>query len=147
LNALIEEASAEILTSLADDIRRHGDLRVTLLHFARNLVSVLMLARGVTLARIVLQDCFASRERAADFFARGPGKGALLLAQILEEAREHGEIDVPDCQIAAGCFIGMTRGNLFMERALLLRPPLSAEEIETHIQTAVDIFLRGVARK
>jgi AcrR family transcriptional regulator len=146
LNALIEEVSAEILAPLADDIRQDGDLRAALLHFARNLASVLLSARGMVLAlaRIILQDCFATRERAAAFFTRGPGKGESLLARTLEDARARSEIEVRDCRVAAGCFIGMVRGNLFMERVLQLRPPPGAEEIETHIHAAVDIFLHGV---
>jgi AcrR family transcriptional regulator len=144
LDALIEEVSAEILV---DRGGLEGDLRASLTHFARNLISVLMSARGVALARIVLLDAFSSRERAAAFFARGPGKGVKRLTKILEEARARGEIDVTDCERAANCFIGIARGNLFMERALQLRAPPDTTEIEAHIQTAVDIFLDGVKRK
>jgi AcrR family transcriptional regulator len=143
IDALIEEVSAEILAPFAV-AGKTGDLRASLIHFARNLISVLISARGVTLARIVLMDALSSHARAAAFFARGPGKGAILLAKILEEARARGEIDIPDCERAANCLIGIVRGNLFMERVLQLSAPPDAEEIEAHIQIAVDIFLNGV---
>jgi AcrR family transcriptional regulator len=146
LNALIENVSTEILASLDADIHQEGNLRATLLHFARSLASALMSAHGVIMVRIVLQDCFSSRARAAAFFARGPGKGADILARILEKARARGEIEVRDCRIAAGCFIGMVRGNLLMACALQLRPPLDEAKIERHIETAVEIFLRGVCK-
>jgi AcrR family transcriptional regulator len=143
LDALIEEISAEILV---DKTGQDEDLHASLLHFARHLVSVLMSARGVALARIILLDAFSSPRRAEAFFARGPGKGVVLLTKILEKARARGEIDIPDCRTAAQCFIGIARGNFFLERALQLRSPPDAEEIETHIQTAVDIFLHGVLK-
>ncbi|MDR2364636.1 MAG: TetR/AcrR family transcriptional regulator [Zoogloeaceae bacterium] len=146
LSALIENVSAEILASLYDDIRQEEDLRATLLHFARRLATALMSAHGAIMSRIVLQDCFSSRERAAVFFARGPGKGANLLAQVLEKAQARGEIEVRDCRAAAGCFIGMVRGNLFLERALQLRPPPDEAEIGRHVEAAVEIFLRGIRK-
>ncbi|MDR2112933.1 MAG: TetR/AcrR family transcriptional regulator [Candidatus Accumulibacter sp.] len=143
-DALMAEVTAEILPSLTDDVNRSADLRGTLVHFARRLVNVLESERGVSIGRIIMQDNFASPARARSFFANGPGKGTALLAKILEAARERGEIESPDCLLAANCFIGMLRGNFYMERLFLLHEPSGEEEIEARIGTAVDIFLGGI---
>jgi AcrR family transcriptional regulator len=146
-NALVDEISAEILAALSEDFIQGKDLRATLVRFARNFVSVLMSEWGIGLSRVVMRENFASPERAQSFFAQGPGKGAKMLARVLEAARTRGEIDVRDCLLAANCFIGMVRGNLYLERVLLLRPPLGGEEIDSHVDVVVDIFLGGVRRR
>jgi AcrR family transcriptional regulator len=143
-NALVDEISIEILSSLDEGVGKSKDLRTALTRFARNLVSVLMSPRGIVLSRIIMQDSLCSPARAKSFFAHGPGEGAKRLAKILESARERGEIKVQDCRLAAHCFIGMVRGNLYLERVLQLRPALDEEEIETHVETVVDIFLDGL---
>jgi hypothetical protein len=38
----------------------------------------------------------------------------------------------------------MVRGNLYLERALQLRPPPDEKEIEAHVDAAVDVFLNGL---
>ncbi|MDR2093458.1 MAG: TetR/AcrR family transcriptional regulator [Azoarcus sp.] len=143
-DALLAEISGEILPALHEGIDRDMDLRAALIHFARSLVSALMSEHGIGMSRLIMQDSFSSPARARTFYAKGPGKGLKLLADILEAARARGEIAVKDCASAAACFSGMVRGNLYLERVLRLRPPLSEAEIEAHVDTVVDIFLEGV---
>jgi AcrR family transcriptional regulator len=144
LEALIAEISTEILSGLVEGAALQGDLRATLKHFARNLVSTLTSAHGTVLSLFVLQDLFHSPERARRFLEQGPGRGARLLAERLEAARARGEIEARDCLAAANLFIGMARGNLYFERVLQLRPPPDEKEIEAHVDAAVDIFLNGL---
>ncbi|MDR3213167.1 MAG: TetR/AcrR family transcriptional regulator C-terminal domain-containing protein [Azoarcus sp.] len=139
--ALIDTVASEILAALV--AREESNLRDTLTCLARNLLYTLLSPHGIGLSRIVLQNSFAAPERAKIFFERGPGKGAELLAQILERARRRGEIKVADSLAAANCFIGMARGNLYLEHVLLREPPGEAE-VEAHIRMVVDIFLEGV---
>jgi AcrR family transcriptional regulator len=143
-DALMSEISTEILSGLAEEAAQEGDLSAALKHFARNLVSTLTSAHGIALSRIVLHDIFHSPERARRFLEQGPGKGAKLLAEWLEAARARGEIEARDCLAAANLFIGMVRGNFYLERVLQLRPPPSEEEIEAHVDGVVDIFLDGL---
>ncbi|MDR1063723.1 MAG: TetR/AcrR family transcriptional regulator [Azoarcus sp.] len=143
-DALLAEIADEILPALHADIGRDMDLRAALTHFARKFVSTLMSARGIDMSRIIMQDNFSSSARARSFFAKGPGEGARRLAGILEAARARGEIETKDCVLAANGFIGMVRGNLYLERVLRIRPPLAEAEIDAHIGMAVDIFLDGL---
>jgi AcrR family transcriptional regulator len=144
LEALVTEISTEILSGLLEGAAQKGDLRATLKHFARNLLSTLTSAYGTVLSRIVLQDLFHSPERARRFLEQGPWRGARLLAEQLEEARTRGEIETPDCLAAANLFIGMARSHFFFERILQLRSPPGKEEIEAHIDAVVDVFLNGL---
>jgi AcrR family transcriptional regulator len=142
LVAMEAEIAKEILSM--DEVGKSGDLSVALTQFAHNLVTVLMSARGIALSRIIMQDTLSSPERAKTFFEQGPGKGARLLAEILETARARGEIEAEDCLAAAHAFIGMVRGNLYLELALRLRAPLDEEEVKTHVNRVVKLFLNGV---
>ena len=143
-DALMAEMTTEILPAATLDARQEGDLRATLKEFARNLIATLASAHGTVLGRIILQGVFFSPERARSFLEQGPGRGAKLLAERLEAARARGEIEVRDCLAAANLFVGMVRGNLYLERVLQLRPPPGEEEIEAHADTVVDIFLDGL---
>ncbi|MDR1350494.1 MAG: TetR/AcrR family transcriptional regulator, partial [Zoogloeaceae bacterium] len=143
VNALMSEISTEILSAFSDDIEQNHDLRTTLMRFARNLTTVLASEHGIALSRIILNDCFSSRERAKTFFAQGPGKAMRLLANILENARARGEIEVQDSLASAGCFIAMSR-SFYLERVMQLRPPPGEEEIEIHVKAVVDTFLNGL---
>ncbi|MDR2678304.1 MAG: TetR/AcrR family transcriptional regulator [Zoogloeaceae bacterium] len=145
MNALVDEIASEILASFVDDLGQTRNLRTILTCLARNIVTVLTSERGIRLSRIVLLDSLTSPERARTFFSRGPGEGVKRLAEILEAARLRGEIEIQNAPSAAACFVGMARGNLHLERVLQLRPPLNAEEIEAHVNSVVDIFLRGIA--
>ncbi|MDR2092868.1 MAG: TetR/AcrR family transcriptional regulator, partial [Azoarcus sp.] len=143
-DALMAEISTEVLSALYENLARKDDLRATLQHFARNLLSALTSAQGTAICRIILQSVFFSREQARLFLKQGPGRGAELLAECLEAARARGEIETRDCLAAANLFIGMVRGNLYLERALQLRPPPDEKEIEAHVDAAVDVFLNGL---
>jgi hypothetical protein len=138
------EISAEILPAATPDAHQEEDLCATLKKFARNLIATLASAHGIILSRIILQGIFFSPERARSFLEQGPGRGAKLLAEQLEAARARGEIEVRDCLVAANLFVGMVRGNLYLERVLQLRPPPGEEEIEAYVDTVVDIFLNGL---
>ena len=144
LDALMSEISGEILSALIEEVNPEGDLRAMLKRFARNLISTLTSAHGAVLGRIVLQYLFGAPERSRLFLERGPGRGAKLLANWLEAARSRGEIEAQDCLAAANLFIGMARGNLYLERLLQLRAPPGEKEIEAHVDTVVDIFLNGL---
>jgi AcrR family transcriptional regulator len=148
--ALIGEISADILAALPDPTRTGNeprDLRAVLKRFAHALLATLTSAHGTDSSRIIIQDSLISPERARAFFAHGPGEGEKRLTTLLEAARARGEIVLADCHIAARCFIGMVRGNLYLERMLQLRPPPCEEEIRTHVETAVEIFMAGVERR
>lgn len=150
--ALIGEISADILVALPNPAHVKNenephDLRATLKRFAHALLTTLTSAHGADSSRIIIQDSLISPERAAVFFANGPGEGEKRLTTLLEAARARGEIAIPDCRIAARCFIGMVRSNLYLERMLQLRPPPDEGEIGTHVETAVEIFMSGIERR
>lgn len=150
--ALIGEISAGILAALPDPAQVRNtnephDLRATLKRFAHALLTFLTSAHGADSIRIIIQDSLISPERAAAFFTKGPGEGEKRLTTLLEAARARDEIALSDCRIAARCFIGMVRSNLYLERMLQLRPPPDEKEIGAHVETAVEIFMSGIERR
>lgn len=71
------------------------------------------------------------------------GRATTRLAEVLEVARERGEIRADDCLSLTGHFVGMVGDNL-LQVILVLRPPLSDEEAQQAVASAVEVFLNGV---
>jgi hypothetical protein len=70
--------------------------------------------------RFVWDDALQySPERARRFLEQGPGRGARLLAERPEAARARGGIEGRDCLAAANLFIGMVRGNLYLDERVI----------------------------
>ncbi|WP_283848363.1 TetR/AcrR family transcriptional regulator C-terminal domain-containing protein [Bradyrhizobium ivorense] len=83
-------------------------------------------------------------ELAKAFYDKGPGRASDRLAEVLEEAKARGEIQLNDCHSAADHFVGMLRDNLHLQVILGLRPPPSPTEAEAAVKSAISIFLHGI---
>ncbi len=142
--ALVSDTADEVLDALSDDGSRGRDLTEQLVGYARQLTTVYMSARLVGLLRVVMAEAIRFPDLAAAFYERGPGRAAARLVEILEEAKERGEIAQGDCQMAADQFCGMLRDNVHLQVVLGLRPALTTAEIEASATAAVRIFLDGI---
>jgi hypothetical protein len=75
---------------------------------------------------------------------RVPQNLPAALAEHLEAARDRGELIVDDCEAAANRFLGMLRGNVFIQAVIGLRIPPTDSEIEAAVTSTVDLFLGGI---
>src|SRR5690606_5268303 len=119
------EGANRALAALAVEEIGGRNLRETMLEFARRLVDVYMSPTMIGVYRAIMAEALRFPDLARAFYDRGPGRAAIRLAEVLEEAKERGEIDVDDCGLAADQFAGMLRDNIHLQVVLGLRPPLS----------------------
>jgi AcrR family transcriptional regulator len=141
---LMTERANRIVGSLNLKDGDSRELRAVLLQFGESMMSVLLAPATQRLARIVLVDGARFPELAKIFFENGPGRAAEHLASVLESAKKRGEISCANSRIAANQFIGMLRGNLFMQFMLRLRSVPKKKELKELVESAVNIFLRGI---
>jgi AcrR family transcriptional regulator len=144
--ALVSEGADNALSALAVEEVVGRNLRETLFEFAHKLVEVYMSPMMIGVYRAIMAEAFRFPDLAKAFYERGPGRAALRLAEVLEEARERGEIEIADCAMAADHFAGMLRDNIHLQVVLGLRPPLTPEEMRGLASSIVVIFLDGIQR-
>ncbi|PTV69823.1 MULTISPECIES: TetR/AcrR family transcriptional regulator [Agrobacterium] len=142
--ALVSEGADKALAALAVEEIGGRNLRETMLEFARRLVEVYMSPTMIGVYRAIMAEALRFPELAKAFYDRGPGRAAIRLAEVLEEAKKRGEIDVDDCRMVADQFAGMLRDNIHLQVVLGLRPPLSPSETERMARSIVSIFLDGL---
>lgn len=142
--ALVSESADEALTALAVEEMVGRNIEDTLLEFGQRLLSIYMSKNLVGVYRTIVTAASRFPDLASAFYQKGPERSATRLAEVLEEARSRGEIDIDDCQMAANHFVGMLRSNLHLQVVLGLREPPCKKEAETIVRSAVDILLDGV---
>jgi AcrR family transcriptional regulator len=142
-SAIVTESADNVLSTLVvEEIERH-DLRETLTAFGQHLMGVYMSPTVIGIYRIVVTEANRFPDLAKSFYEQGPGRATSRLAEVLEVAKERGEIRTNDCLRVAGHFVGMIRDNL-LQVVLGLRPPPSDEEAQEAVASAVEVFLNGV---
>lgn len=138
--------SANLAMAALDDARiEHQGLRETLVEFGCDVTSALLSPGFIGVYRTILTEALRFPELAKAYYVNGPGKAQHRVAQVLNHAKERGEIRLEDCDIAAGHLLGMLRDNLHLRVALGLSPPPGQKEIKKYVTSAVDIFLYGIS--
>lgn len=142
--AIVSEHAERALSALSFEKAGPQDLRETLAAFGGQLMDIYMSPTLLGIYRIAVTDHARFPALVRKFYALGPGLATARLAEVLETARQRGEISVTDCSAAADHFVGMVRGNLHLQVVLGLRPPPDEEEARASVHSIVGIFLDGV---
>jgi AcrR family transcriptional regulator len=145
-SAIVTENADKILATLVIEDIEGRDLRETLTAFGRHLMDVSMSPVLIGIYRIAVTEANRFPDLVTSFYEQGPGRAASRLAEVLEGAKERGDIRTDDCVRAASHFVGMIRDNLHLQVVLGLRPPPSDAEAQEAVDSAVEVFLNGVGR-
>lgn len=143
-SAIVTKNADKVLSTLAmEEIEGHG-LRETLTAFGQHLMSGYMSPTLIGIYRMAVTEANRFPDLVRLFYEQGPGRATSQLAEVLEGAKERGEIRADDCLRLAGHFVGMIRDNLHLQVVLGLRPPPSEQEVREAVASAVEVFLNGV---
>jgi AcrR family transcriptional regulator len=145
-SAIVKESADKVLSPLEIEEMEGHDLRATLTAFGRHSMDAYMSPTLIGIYRIAITEANRFPDLVRSFYEQGPGRTTVRLAEVLEAARERGEIQTTNCLRLAGHFVGMIRDNLHLQVILGLRPPPSDEEAQEAVASAVEIFLSGVRR-
>ena len=143
-SAIVTENADEVLSTLAIEEIEDHDLRETLTAFGQQLMRIYMSPTLIGIYRIAVTEANRFPDLVKSFYEKGPGRATSRLAEVLEGAKERGEIRTDDCLRVAGHFVSMIRDNLHLQVVLGLRPPPSDKEAQQAVGSAVEVFLNGV---
>ncbi len=142
--ALITESADTALVALSVERFAGRNLSEVLLEFGRRLMAIYMSPALIGVYRSIMTEALRFPELAKAFYDKGPGRASGRLAEVLEDAKGRGEIQIDDCHKAADHLVGMLRDNLHLQVILGLRPPPSPAEADAAVTSAIRIFLHGI---
>lgn len=123
-----------VCTSLSDSLRR----------IARAYLAVTLNPKRLAMFRMVAGDSGRRPEVGDIFYRLGPRSALALVAKFFRQCVANGLCETDEPDLLADHFLGALRGSLFL--AALLNPTRmpTTQEIERHIDFAVETFLRGL---
>jgi TetR/AcrR family transcriptional regulator, mexJK operon transcriptional repressor len=144
LRAVTDRMADRILSARSEIATDPGGVepRAFLIQFARQLATMFNSAEMIGMVRVAISEAHRMPE-VGDFFVEAFTRNVTALRQVLEQWHDAGRLpDLPrSSQEAARVFIEMAAG-IPRIRALIGRP-LTRKEVDEHVATAVDLFLRG----
>jgi AcrR family transcriptional regulator len=146
------ELFAEVVQSKCEEIRsRHfvfdpaTPLPAVLYQLGCGLIGAFLSNDVRSVYRTVVSEAHRTPRLGQAFLQAGPEPGAKSLAALLDAAVERHELAIPDTQLAAYQFVHLCDAGL-SERAHLGDGIPTDAEIDRHVRSAIDVFLRGYAR-
>ena len=124
--------------------RFEGDAADVLRRFARGMARFFVDGRGLAIYRLFVADLHRFPELVARFHANGPMAMRSRVARLLAQMGERGALAIDDPETAADHFLSLVQGRLPFDRSIGLPPPPD-EELERHVESALQFFLRGYA--
>lgn len=129
----------------AVDAMGTDDLETTLIAIAHLRITNLKTPVAIKLQRILGAQSYRFPELFNAAFEEGAGPTISFLTDLFVRYSAEGQIHVAEPQRAASAFLSLVVGG--PARLIVSGNALDDAEIERHIRFAVDIFLRGVARR
>jgi AcrR family transcriptional regulator len=124
--------------------RIEGDAEVVLRRLAQGMARFFVDGRGLAVYRLFVADLHRFPELVARFHAAGPMAMWARVTALMAQMGEQGALAIDDPATAADHFLALVQGRLPFDRSIGLPPPPDAE-IERHVESALQFFLRGYA--
>lgn len=103
-------------------------------------------AENVGTFRAILSDCRQGNPRYGKLlWEEGPARTHRLMSELLQEAVDHGVLDIPEVVTAGIQFFSLIKGDMLLRRLFGCDEcaETAASEIENMAMTGVDTFLRA----
>lgn len=121
-----------------------GNVRQQLLTIARGFHALITSPESVAVHRMMAAEAARQQSQIGQlFFLAGPKRTLDELESYLKEANAAGKLEVPDPLRAAGHFFCMIKGVQHMQLLCGCGAPHGPEEVEQHLKSVVDLFLRA----
>lgn len=137
--AIIDQSAQHLLSTLEVEQIEGCDLEDTLMSFGNRLMDLYTSPALIGLYRIAISEGHRFSDIVRVFHEKGPGRATARLSEVLEDARQRGEIQFEDCLEVSRCFVGMIRDNLL--KAVV---GIDSEPTRESVAAAVKVVLYGI---
>jgi TetR/AcrR family transcriptional repressor of mexJK operon len=117
------------------------DPAAALTAIGQRFLDIIMAPEALARLRVVMAERGRFPELAEIFYASGPGRATVGLAEYLGRLHARRVLSVPEPALAASQFFGMVRGDHFLRHLLGLGPEPTPAERERIVRGAVASFL------
>lgn len=144
-----EAVKEKCLEQVPDDIFvpvTRGPIRAALMTIGLRFHGLISSDEAIGLQRMLL----TTDRRNADtlgrlFWEAGPARVSESLARFLAASVERGQLDIPDTREAAGHFLCLLKGEVNRRMLCGAAACAHADEVDAHVGSVVDFFLRAYA--
>jgi len=123
-----------------------GDVADVLRRIAQKFVDIFLTEHAMYMQRAVIGVVPRFPAVGVAIFEAVPKTLTERLAQILPEAHERGELNVPNPMLASIQFFSIVRGDLDIRGLLVPAAPLPRAAVEAQIEAGIEVFLHFYAR-
>lgn len=135
-----EQMPAEIFMA---DLK--GPIRRQLLTIARAFFALVTSDEAVAVHRTIVANAQQSPKLGQLFWEAGPKRTQAAFEMFLRAEVDGGKLDIPDTHRATTQFFCLLKGECHARMEFGCGEPLTAREIDEHINATVDLFLRAYA--
>lgn len=122
-----------------------GPLRKQLRSIAKGFFGLTVSDEAISMTRMMHARARDDAKLPLLFWEAGPQRIIHAMAEFLEAEVTAGQLDIPDLYRAASQFIYLLKGEPHARMMCGICGPLTAQEIEAHVDATVDLFLRAYA--
>ncbi|MBN6151649.1 TetR/AcrR family transcriptional regulator [Xanthomonas sp. AmX2] len=143
-----EAVRAQCLELMPDDLFGHelkGPLRAQLIEIGQAFFALISSESAIATHRMMLTPGTGDAHVREMFWNAGPKRTQDVLAQMLQVHVAAGRLDIPDLHLAASQFFCLMKGELHPLMMCGIRCKPTPADIDAHIQSSVDFFLRAYA--
>jgi len=145
--ACIEFLCDEVQTHIATVEMSHVSAEAGLRSMAQALVKTLLSERHIAFQRLVYAESSRFPRVGELWFQRGPQQTVHILRSAMEQWMERGELRSGDAGLLASLFCDLLAGHILDRAWLGLAKRPSANEKAQIVETALQLFLHGVAAR
>jgi AcrR family transcriptional regulator len=141
-SAVLDHATREYRSRLADVLKPGEDVRAAVLQFCRGFIAKISSSDGVRLHRLIASEVGRFPEVGDIFYRRAPQPTQQLLADFFERAMDKGILRQEDPLFAARILASLCLG---VQQRVMWGQELSAAERDSEAEQIAEVFLRAFA--
>jgi TetR/AcrR family transcriptional repressor of mexJK operon len=122
-----------------------GPLRKQLRSIAKGFFGLIISDEAIAMHRMMHAQAAVDARLPRLFWESGPKRITEGMAEFLRAEVEAGQLEIPDLYRAASQFLCLLKGEPHAHLMCGIGGPLTAREIDAHIDATVDFFLRAYA--
>ncbi len=142
---ILETACARLIAPLVSEDARGRPIAEILRNHAHHYSRAVLAPEVVALHRLCVGEALRFPTISRRYFEQGPEMAHKALAAFLQERADAGEIDCPDCDLAAWHYASLVIATARTRLLFRVDDKPQWQEIDRMVASAVELFLRGIA--
>ena len=139
----VQARCEELLPSNLFLPRFEGPVRAHLVRIALAFFRLITSEEAISIHRMMSARTAEDSHLPRLFWEAGPKRVQEALAAFLKAEHEAGDLQIPDCALAASQFFCLLKGECHARLLCGISEPLSQAQVDRHIDATVDLFLRA----